>query len=64
MRGELYANYRIPFEYKDSQRGLLRLSGTECEQVDHYELYCLADFLDYRGAITLYKATPGVAGNQ
>lgn len=64
MLGELYANYRIPFEYKDSQRGLLRLSGTECEQVDHCELNYLADFLDYRGTKTLYKATPGVAGNQ
>lgn len=56
MRGELYANYRIPFEYKDSQRGLLRLTGTETEQVDHYELNCLSHFLNYRGTITLYKA--------
>lgn len=64
MRGQCYANYRIPFEYKDSQPGLLRLTGTESEQVDHYVLYCLADWPGYRGTISPFKALSGVAGNR
>lgn len=64
MRGQCYANYRIPFEYKDSQPGLLRLTGTESEQVDHYVLYCLADWPGYRGTISLFKALSGIAGNR